>query len=244
MGDAVVAREDTAATEAVQNAMGHRIRDHGLLRRALTHASRAPAQAARAQALQDSNERLEFLGDAVLGAALAQILYDRHPARDEGHLSLLRARLQSRATLARTLTASPLLAHCRVGAQLAGEPAGWPDSVKANFAEAVLAAVWLDGGWQALRVAVERFLAEPLADPQGAREDPRLRLQSWALEHFQQLPGYACNRLGGSDHNPEFQAEVAVGPHLARGQGGSRRRAEAAAAEALLTQLGMGPAAQ
>ncbi len=220
--------------------MGHAMRDHALLRRALTHASRCAAQASRAQALQSSNERLEFLGDALLGAALAQILYDRNPTRDEGHLSLLRGRLQSRATLARTLSASALLGHCRVGAQLGGEPASWPDSVKANFAEAVLAAVWLDGGWGALRGAVERFLAQALEDPQGAREDPRLRLQSWALEHFQALPSYACSRLGGSDHRPEFQAEVAVGPHHAHGTGGSRRRAEAAAAEALLTQLGMG----
>jgi ribonuclease-3 len=231
------ATADADAVAAVARALGHTVADTGLLRRALTHASRCGAQATLERKLREANERLEFLGDALLGAAVAQILFERFPASDEGHLSRWRGTLASRATLARAIEAAGLLPHCLVGAQMAGDHTRWPDSVKANLMEAILAAVWLDGGWAPLRTAVERALAPFLDDPESGREDARMRLQEWSLGRWKRLPDYACDRSGGTDHVPEFTARVSAGGRSAEGRGGSRRRAEAAAAEALLREI-------
>lgn len=230
------------AVEAVRAALGHAIGDARLLGQALTHASRCGAQASQARKRREANERLEFLGDAMLGAALAQGLYERHPDSDEGHLSLLRSSLASRAALARAIDATGLLAHARVGAQVGDDIARWPDSVKANLAESVLAAIWLDGGWAPLRAAVERLLSSVLDDPETGRQDARMRLQEWSLERDRRLPSYVCARCGGSDHEPEFEATVTVGERSATGRGTSRRRAEAAAADALLAIVDPAPA--
>jgi ribonuclease-3 len=222
---------------AVAAATGHAFRERGLLLRACTHSShpgRGP----------ESNERFEFLGDALLGAALALLIHERFPAADEGQLSRLKSHLVSRSTLARAGEAAGVLAHCLVGAQMGG---AWPDSVKANLVEALLAAIYFDGGWPALVEAVRRLLAGRIEDPDAGREDARMRLQVWSLEHHQRLPEYVSARAGGSDHQPEFAAVVSIAGLSAEGRGGSRRRAEAAAAGALLAlvdaQRGAAPVA-
>ena len=228
---------DPEALVAVELVFDHVMTNQRLLRQALTHASRCGAQATPAYKLRAANERLEFLGDALLGAALASMLYERFPASDEGHLSRLRGQLASRATLARAMESGPLLAYCLAGPQLGPDPASWPDSVKANVAESILAAIWLDAGWAPLKHAVERFLSPFLDEPGSGREDARMRVQSWSLEHVKRLPEYLCERTGGTDHEPEFTAQVTVGAHQASGAGRSRRRAETAAAQALLALL-------
>jgi ribonuclease-3 len=233
---------DPNALAAVELVCGHAMANQRLLRQALTHASRCGAQASLSSKLREANERLEFLGDALLGAALAQILFERHPESDEGHLSRLRGHLASRATLARAMESAELLPYALAGPQLGADPQAWPDSVKANVAESILAAIWLDAGWPALRVAVERLVLPFAEEPASGREDARMRVQSWALERFKQLPNYRCARTGGSDHLPEFEAQIQVGEHTAVGTGSSRRRAEAAAAEALWATLGQADA--
>ncbi len=222
---------------AVAAALGHRVGDARLLSRAFTHASRCGAQASLAEKLRDANERLEFLGDAVLGAAIAQLLFERFPDADEGQLSRLRSTLASRATLARAIEAIGLLPYCLAGAQMGPRHDAWPDSVKANLMESVLAAIHLDGGWDPLRVAVARLLAPWIDDPEAGRRDARMRLQEWSLEHHKRLPDYTCERSGGSDHQPEFSSSVTVAGRTADGRGTSRRRAEAAAAEAFLADM-------
>jgi ribonuclease-3 len=186
-----------------------------------------------------SNERFEFLGDALLGAALALLIHERFPAADEGRLSRLKSHLVSRATLARAGEASGILPHCLVGAQMGG---AWPDSVKANLVEALLAAIHLDGGWEALVAAVAGLLGGRIEDPDAGREDARMRLQVWCLEHHQRLPEYRSARAGGSDHQPEFSATANIAGRSAEGRGSSRRRAEAAAADALYGLLAPGAA--
>src|ERR1043165_1404349 len=135
---AVPAQPPASRGDAVAAALGHRFADQALLLQACMHTSRCGAQATPADKRRDANERLEFLGDAVLGAALCQLLYRRFPALDEGPLSRLKSTLVSRATLARAIEGTGLLAHCLVGQQMS-QP--WPDSVKANFAESLLGAI-------------------------------------------------------------------------------------------------------
>lgn len=219
-------------------ALGHAFGNSDLLLQACTHASRCGAQATPEQKREQANERLEFLGDALLGAALCLQLFRRFPDADEGELSRWKARLASREVLAKAIDGSGLLAHCLVGAQLGGGgPDTWPISVKANFCESLLAAVFLDGGFEALHDAVDRLLGALLDDPVHSHEDPRQRLQMWCLEHHRALPAYVCAHTSGTAHAPVFTASVSAGEHTATGSGASRKRAESAAAEALLRAL-------
>nr|MDA3962024.1 putative dsRNA-binding protein [Planctomycetota bacterium] len=176
-------------------------------------------------------------GYTLLGAAVGENLFHRHPDACEGQMSRWRARLVSRKALARAMEQRELLPHCRVGAQVQ-EP--WPDSVKANLAESILAAIYLDGGWDAVRQAVAKLLDGFYDDVDTAPPpDVKNQLQQWALEHHKTLPDYSSERSGGSDHAPEFNCQVSVGGHSATGTGTSRRRAEAAAASALLSEVGV-----
>lgn len=223
--------EDAARAAAVARSLGHEMRDAALLRRACTHASCFTSPGASAAR---GNERLEFLGDAVLGAALAELAFHRHPEADEGRLSRLRSELVSRVELARAGDALGIWEHCRVGQQVGGS---WPVSVRANLVEAILGAIHLDGGWPAARQAVERLLGDRISDPGAGLIDPRMALQEWCLGNHRALPAYATVRDGGTDHAPEFTSTASIAGRSAAGRGGSRRRAEAAAAEALLAQL-------
>jgi ribonuclease-3 len=225
---------DETRAACAARALDHVFRDEALLLQACTHASRCGAQATAADKRRDANERMEFLGDALLGGALCLLLYQRFPDADEGPLSRLKAKLASRTVLARAIEETGLLAHCLVGQQMS-EP--WPDSVKANLLESVLAAVFFDGGWPALVAAVERLMAARFDDPSSGEEDARMRLQAWCLERHKRLPVYSCVRSGGTDHEPEFLATAGIAEQVAEGRGGSRRRAEAAAASALMERL-------
>lgn len=220
----------------VARVLGYLMQDEACLLQACTHASRCGAQASVAVKHRDANERMEFVGDALLGAALCVLLYQRHPGADEGQLSRYKARLASRTMLARAIEQTGLLQHCLVGLQMT-EP--WPDSVKANLMEAILAAIFMEGGWPPLLLAVERLYAAALEDPATGEEDARMRLQVWCLEHHKRLPTYQSERCGGTDHEPEFKASVSIDVFSADGRGGGRRRAEWAAAVALLKMLGV-----
>lgn len=228
-----LARPETRL-EFAERLLGHRFASADLLLQGCTHASRLGAQATAEDRRRVANERMEFLGDAVLGAAVALAVYQRHPQADEGWLSRAKSNLVSRAMLARVAERSGLLAHVIIGGQVGPEP---PDSVKANLVEGVLGAVFLDGGWDAARSAVERLLAPELDDAALGDADPRMALQELSLARHQKLPAYRTERSGGSDHAPEFTATVAVGELSAIGVGVSRKKAEAMAASAMLARL-------
>ncbi len=229
--------DDAARLVAAGAALGHAFADSSHLQRALTHASWCGAQASNRDRLRDANERIEFLGDALLGAALCLLLVRRLPDASEGDLSRKKAQLASRATLARLMDRLAIAEHCRIGAQM---QIPWPDSVKANLMESALAAIFLDAGWDACVAAVERWYGDQLVDDDGG-DDPKTALQEWALEEIGSLPTYASQRSGGSDHEPEFSATVTIADRVAHGHGRSRRKAEAAAAAAMLTQLNPPP---
>lgn len=231
-----VSIEMVARREAVAAATGWTMHDDGLLARACTHLSLLGAQAGTRRNA-DSNERLEFLGDALLGGAICDLLYCQYPDDDEGKLTRLKSRLVSRTVLARVIESAGLLPHCRIGSQMGGDPSAWPDSLKANLMEAVLAAIHLDGGWLALRSAVERLWTGLLTDPESAEKDIRQRVQEECHRRFGRRPDYLTERSGGSDHQPEFTATAAIAGFTATGTGQGRRKAEAAAATALLKQL-------
>jgi ribonuclease-3 len=220
----------------VARTLGYQMQDEGGLLQACTHASRCGAQASVADKHRDANERLEFVGDALLGAALCVLLYQRYPEADEGQLSRFKARLASRTMLARAIEQTGLLEHCLVGLQMTTP---WPDSVKANLMEAILAAIFMEGGWAPLLGAVDQLYAAPMEDPTTGEEDARMRLQVWCLEHHKRLPTYHSERCGGSDHEPAFTATVSIDTMAGEGRGGGRRRAEWAAAVALLKKLGV-----
>ena len=226
---------EAARLQVVADILGHHFGDENLLLRACTHASRCGAQASVQQKREQANERIEFLGDALLGASLCFQLYRRFPAADEGELSRWKAKLASREVLAAAIDTTGLLPHCLVGAQLGdGGPESWPVSVKANLAEGLLGGIFLDGGWEALHRAVERLLGHLLDDPAHGTTDPRMRLQELCHQHQRPLPTYTCERRGGTDHDPEFYATVSVGNLQGTGSSNGRRRAEANAALMLL----------
>jgi ribonuclease III len=222
--------------DAIAEILGHRFNDLDLLALACTHASCLDAQANRETRIARCNERLEFLGDALLDAACAEWLFDRYPNEDEGSLSRYKSRLVSRQILARAMEDVLLLPWCEVGEKMQSP---WPDSVKANFAESLLAAVYKDGGWSKLRTAVEYLLSARLEEvvAESQQLDAKGGLQDWCLKKHSCLPSYQTERQGGSDHEPCFCCTVTAGDRQAEGSGSSRRRAETAAAAVFLANL-------
>jgi ribonuclease-3 len=206
--------------------------DRGLLEQALTHASHGhEALGGR------SNERLEFLGDAVLGLLVSELLYAAHPDWSEGDLTRARHALVNQAALAERARALGLGAQARLGGSERRSGGADKDSVLANVLEAVVGAVYLDGGLPAALGVVRRWFAEAL-DPERPREarDPKTALQEWA--HAQRLgtPSYrVVGDSGGETDEQRFRVEVQVGGEtLGCGSGRSKRVAERRAAERAL----------
>lgn len=233
--DELRAERLAAAQDHIASAFGHRLADGALLARSLTHASRCGAHAGPGRRLAESNERLEFLGDALLGAALCDLLVARFADADEGQLSRWKSNLASRQVLARIFDRIDLEPHALVGPQVAR--GSWSVSVKANLVEAVLGAIHLDGGWPALKSAVARLYESEFAGDAGGAIDPRMVLQEWCLAQHQKLPDYVTTRAGGSEHEPMYEASATIAGRSASGSGSSRRRAEAAAASALVALI-------
>lgn len=219
-------------------AFGHRFDDPGLLERALTHRS----------AGSGNNERLEFLGDALLNLVVAEALYLGWPRADEGALTRARAQLVRESSLAEVARSLQLGDALRLGP---GElkSGGWRrDSILADALEALVAAIYLDGGFAACRAAVLGWFAPLLEDIEVGRigKDPKTRLQEWLQARRLPLPEYLLVETLGREHDKTFVVQCRVGDpeHQADGRGGSRRQAEQAAAEALLGQLEPGAPAE
>ena len=218
----------------LQRTLGHKFRDKTLLRRALTHAS------ARAGECVEDNERLEFLGDRVLGLAIAELLWQSLPDAAEGELARQFNRLVQREACAE-VAGDMQLAGCLVlsGSELKGGGRG-KSSILADACEAVLGAVFLDAGFEAARKVVSKFWLPRLSLGLEAPRDPKTALQEWAQGRRLGLPAYVQVERAGPDHAPHFTSEVRIdGVKPARGQGPSKRLAEQAAARALLKREGI-----
>jgi len=216
--------------------LGHEFREPGLLREALTHRSFGVPH----------NERLEFVGDAVLNCAVALALFERFPSTQEGDLSRARASLVNRDTLAQLARQIGLGAHIRLGdGELKSGGADRP-SIIADTLEAVLGAVFVDGGFPAARAAIDRIYADLLraADPTTLGKDPKTRLQEWLQARRYPVPEYAVVATTGDAHAQQFEVDCRI-PALSvttHGSGSSRRAAEQNAAAAAFARVVSGTA--
>jgi ribonuclease-3 len=222
----------------LEEALGVSFRSISLLEQALVHSSYVNENPAAASG---HNERLEFLGDAVLDFLVAGRLYQEFPQLNEGEMTRLRAALVRRETLARIGREIGLGDFLYVGR---GEETTGGRQKTANLAgalEAVIAAVYLDLGTEAAQRVVDRLLEkewEMIAEP-GAGVDYKSRLQEVTQSRFQETPRYYLDGESGPDHDKTFTVRVTVGGKaLGNGSGRSKKLAEAEAARAALAELG------
>ncbi len=214
----------------LEKALGHRFADPRLLALALTHSSAG-------QHRLDDNQRLEFLGDRVLGLALADILHRRFPDEEEGALAKRFAQLSRREALAQVAHAIDLGPHLRMAG--GGRDA---EGSLADACEAVIAALYLDGGLEAAQSFVAQHWEGMIAADQEPPRDPKTALQEWAQARGRPLPKYVVVSREGPDHKPLFTITAIVkdgGSATATGQ--TKRTAEQAAAADLLQRLGDAP---
>ncbi len=212
----------------LQERLGCSLDDAGLLERALTHRSHGP----------DNNERLEFLGDAVLSFVVAEFLIERFPDASEGELSRYRARLVSGESLAQTANAIGLGAQLRLGEGELKSGGQRRATIQADALEALFGAIYLDRGLSAVRAAAARLFAPALAALPGAADlkDPKTRLQELLQGRGYGLPAYTVLEVSGEPHEQRFRVRCDIGELavFAEAEGSSRRRAEQEAAQRVL----------
>lgn len=225
-----------AALEAFQLRLGHTFADRKLLLLALTHPSIAHESGARAQ----TNQRLEFLGDAVLQLVLTHAFYEKFPALDEGALTKARAKLVNRRSLADCARALGIGAHLILGRGEEMQNGREKPSALADAFEALLGAIYLDGGFAAAREFVLREFSPALDELAVAPgiDNPKGELQEFLQTKSPAAPEYEMTSSEGPDHDRRFECRVLHdGIELARGRGRSKKTAESAAAMAALQTL-------
>ncbi|HEX2013015.1 MAG TPA: ribonuclease III [Roseateles sp.] len=217
--------------ESLQQRLGYRFNDAGLLARALTHRSFGA----------DHNERLEFLGDSVLSLAVSSLLYERFAGSDEGDLTRIRAHLVREDSLHKLALGLhlPQVLHLSEG-EAKGGGAQRP-SILADALEAVIGAAFLDGGYEVAHELVRRLLGELIASSGSDNwaKDAKTALQEWLQARRLAVPNYRITETRGQAHNQTFAVECAV-PALSlakSGEGRSRRAAEQDAARRMLDEL-------
>jgi ribonuclease III len=219
------------ASLPLHDRLGHAFRRPELLVQALTHRSYGTPH----------NERLEFMGDAVLNCVIASVLYERFPHIAEGDLSRVRANLVNRDTLARLARDMDLGAALRLGEGEMRSGGSERPSIVADALEAMFGAVFVDAGFDAARRVVEGVYANELSglDPADLGKDPKTRLQEWLQARKVAVPEYAVVNVAGEAHAQTFTVEcrIAALGVTTRGQGPSRRTAEQVAADAAYAQL-------
>jgi len=212
----------------VTDQLGHAPSDRSLFERALTHSSVG----------KDSYERLEFLGDRVLGLVIARALYDRYPDEPEGNLSKRYNALVARETCAEIGRELGLPALIRLGKQARGDAANWSSNVVGDALEALIGALLLDGGMGVAERFILRRWESFLTGQERAPQHPKSALQELAAERRCKPPVYEIVSRTGAHHNPMFTVRVSVGAlGEATAEGTSKQEAETAAASALLEQL-------
>ncbi|MDG4594122.1 MAG: ribonuclease III [Candidatus Contendobacter sp.] len=210
-------------------ALNYAFRQPGLLEEALTHRSAAPRH----------NERLEFLGDALLNLVIAEYLFQCYPQASEGELSRLRATLVKGEALAELARGLKLGEELRLGQGELRSGGPQRESILADALEAIFGAVYLDGGLDACRALILRLYQDDLVGLASASElkDPKTRLQEYLQARQQPLPVYSVLEIHGEPHAQTFTVECAVADRRAVAMGSSRRKAEQDAARRLLEQL-------
>ncbi len=231
----MAAKRDPAGFEKT---LGYKFRDPGLLDRALTHASALAERGNHDPAA--TYQRLEFLGDRVLGLVVADMLISTYPDAVEGELARRLARLVSGETCAEVAMDMGLDAFVRLGGSLARKRSGTASGVLADVCESVIGALYRDGGLGAARPVIERYWHERMTAMSGSLRDAKTALQEWAHSKGLETPNYRELSRSGPDHAPVFEIEVVIdGREGALGGGRSKREAEQAAAEAVLRRDGI-----
>ena len=220
--------------EACQQQLGYRFNNPELLHAAMTHSSCARTR-------QDSNERMEFLGDAVLGLVVCQTLYERLPESMEGELTKIKSAVVSRKTCARVADCMRLTHFLRLGQGM--EPGSHlPKSLGAAALEAVIAAVYLDGGMEAARAFILSHIDDELrrAIESENQFNFKSQLQQHAQRHLSATPQYELLDEKGPDHAKCFEVAVTIGPRrFSSAWGPNKKDAEQKAARVALIELGL-----
>jgi ribonuclease-3 len=180
---------------------------------------------------ESDNQRLEFLGDAVLGLLAADILMARNPQAAEGELTKLKSAISSGSALASAARELGLGEHLRLGKGEAASGGADRDSNLEDALEALLGAVWLDGGLKASRKFFERNIFQSLENAGPVLNNPKGILQEYAQKKGYAAPEYKVTEASGPDHARHYCVEVTVSTYAYRGEGTSRREAEKKAAE-------------
>ncbi len=219
----------------LEKKLGYRFKDEALLARALTHSSLRGARKVR-----EDNERLEFVGDRVLGLAIAELLWATYPAATEGELARHLNRLVRGETCAKVGRQLGLGDFLMLSESEAGSGGRLKATILADAVEAVLGAIFLEAGFNKARDVVLRLWENEEVSFGQAAADPKSALQEWAQGQGLALPVYVEVERTGPDHAPRFTSEVHIkGRAPARGEGPSKRSAEQAAAMALLEREGV-----
>ncbi|MBI4401502.1 MAG: ribonuclease III [Nitrospirae bacterium] len=228
-----------AYLDEAQQAIGYAFRQPRLLDEALTHKSHVNEIKDKGR---KHNERLEFLGDAVLALVVSEHLAASFPSSTEGQLSKLKARLVSEASLAKAARRLNLGSLLRLGRGEELTQGREKDSLLANALEAMIAAIYLDGGLDPARAFILRAFARSLEDPHALHDDAvsqdyKTQLQEWCQKRFDTLPQYVTVRESGPDHQKMFEVQLRVqGDILGVGVGRTKKEAEQMAAKHALKQ--------
>ncbi len=226
----------TEDTTAFQERLGYRFNDESLLLTALTH----PSFASEQSPVPPDNQRLEFLGDAVLQLVSSEMLFETYADMREGKLTKVRSALTKESALVQFARRLELGLCLLLGKGEMRAGGGDRPSNLADAFEAVLAAAYLDGGLPAARTVCRPLIASLLSDPAAllATENPKGALQEHTQEALQMTPVYEVVTVSGPEHRPDFQVRVLVdGEEVACASAGSRRGAERRAAELALAKL-------
>jgi ribonuclease-3 len=217
----------------LERVLGYTFTDKQWLDRALTHASTGLAKGA-------NYERLEFLGDRVLGLCVAELLFKTFRAAPEGELSVRLNQLVSAESCAEIADEMELHRFIRTGADVKKLTGKRMMNVRADVVESLIAAIYLDGGLEAARGFILRHWADRAARADAARRDAKTELQEWAHAKFGVTPSYQVNDRSGPDHDPRFTVTVEVtGVSPETGVDRSKRAAEQVAATKMLEREGV-----
>lgn len=215
--------------DSLEAITGHRFSSTPLIEEALTHPSVGGAR---------NYQRLEFLGDRVLGLVIAAWLYKSFPGEVEGSLNRRFAALVRRETCADVALEAGLDDQIRIDSSADFELGRGSHSALGDACEAVIGALFIDGGIEAAQAFIERYWRARLEEGPGLQKDPKSELQEWAQGHGLPLPRYKTTQRSGPDHSPEFTIKVTVeGLGSATASGGTKRLAEQAAAEKMLADV-------
>ncbi len=218
----------------LEKALGHRFKDTEIVTRALTHSS------TRGAGSRSDNERLEFLGDRVLGLAMARALIEAYPEDAEGELARRFNQLVKREACAAVARDISLGDHLILSDSEAHSGGRAKDTILADAMEALLGAIFIDAGYDKASAVVVQLWAPSLAALPKSSVDPKSALQEWAQGRGLPLPRYVETQRSGPDHAPRFISEVRItGCKPAQGTGASKRAAEQAAATAMLVREGV-----